>query len=187
MSDGSGHGGCAGGAGNGNSRTDAMDFSIRHATVDDAEQVAAIYNYYIANTVITFEIEPVDAGEIADRIDATNAIPLPWLVAERQAKVLGYAYASKWKGRCAYRFAVESTIYLDIEQTGKGIGLPLYSALIDAIRAQSMRSVIGGISLPNDASVRLHERLGFQKVGHFERVGFKLDRWVDVGYWQLQL
>lgn len=164
-----------------------MEYSIRPATVDDAEQVAAIYNYYIVNTVITFETEPVEAGEIAGRIEATNAIPLPWLVAEADGQVLGYAYASKWKGRCAYRFAVESTIYLDSEQTGKGIGLPLYGALIDAIRAHSMRSVIGGISLPNDASVHLHERLGFRKVGHFERVGFKQDRWVDVGYWQLPL
>ena len=100
--------------------------------------------------------------------------------------MLGYAYASRWQGRCAYRFAVEATIYLDSENTGQGIGLPLYSALLDAIKAHSMRSVIGGISLPNEASIRLHERLGFAKVGHFEKVGFKHDQWVDVGYWQLQ-
>jgi phosphinothricin acetyltransferase len=164
-----------------------MDYSIRPAIVGDAEQIAAIYNYFIADTVVTFETEQVDAAEIANRLGETIAIPLPWLVAEQRGKVLGYAYASKWKGRCAYRFAVEATIYLDIEHTGKGIGLPLYTALIDAIRAHSMRTVIGGISLPNDASVHLHERLGFRKVGHFERVGFKQDRWVDVGYWQLQL
>ncbi len=164
-----------------------MNHSIRPATANDAEQIAAIYNHYIANTAITFETEPVDAQEIADRIDTTTAIPLPWLVAVDDGTVLGYAYASKWKGRCAYRFAVEATIYLDVEHTGKGIGLPLYSALIDAIRGHSMRSVIGGISLPNDASVHLHERLGFCKVGHFERVGFKHDHWIDVGYWQLQL
>ncbi len=164
-----------------------MELTIRPATTDDAEQIAAIYNYYIANTVVTFETEQVDAHEIAERIAAAIAIPLPWLIAEDDGTLLGYAYASKWKGRCAYRFAVESTIYLDYEKTGKGIGMPLYSALIDAIRAHSMRSVIGGISLPNDASVHLHERLGFRKVGHFERVGFKQDRWVDVGYWQLQL
>ncbi len=164
-----------------------MDFSIRTATADDAEQIAAVYNYYIANTVITFETDLVDAREIADRIEATLSIPLPWLVAERHDKVLGYAYASKWKGRCAYRFAVEATIYLDNEHTGQGIGRPLYGALIDAIRAHSMCTAIGGISLPNDASVHLHESLGFRKVGHFERVGFKQERWVDVGYWQLQL
>ena len=164
-----------------------MAYTIRSATAADAESIATIYNHYIANTVITFETEAVDAAEIAERISETIAIPLPWLVAEDRGDVLGYAYASKWKGRCAYRFAVEATIYMAAEHTGEGIGLPLYSALIDAIRAHSMRSVIGGIAQPNDASVRLHEKLGFRKVGHFERVGFKQDRWIDVGYWQLLL
>ena len=164
-----------------------MGVEIRSAIAGDAAQIARIYNYYIANTVVTFETEDVDAAEIAQRIEATIDIPLPWLVAVDGDTVLGYAYASKWKGRCAYRFAVEATIYLDAVQTGKGIGGPLYEQLLDEIRSHSMRSVIGGISLPNEASVRLHERLGFKKVGHFERVGYKQDRWVDVGYWQLQL
>lgn len=152
-----------------------------------AADIARIYNYYISNTCITFETELVDAAEMKQRVRDTIDIPLPWLVAEEQGKVIGYAYASKWKGRCAYRFAVESTIYLDPEHTGRGLGLSLYSALIDAIKSHSMSSVIGGISLPNEASVKLHENLGFKKVGHFERVGFKQDRWVDVGYWQLQV
>jgi len=124
---------------------------------------------------------------MADRIAEALASALPWLVAEASGRILGYAYASKWKGRCAYRYAVESTVYLDPAQTGKGIGLGLYTALIDAIRACSMRTVIGGIALPNAASIALHERLGFRKVGHFEQVGYKQDRWVDVGYWQLLL
>ena len=160
---------------------------IRGATNRDAAEIARIYNHYIANTCITFETELVDAAEMAQRIMDTGAIPLPWLVAESDGEILGYAYASPWKGRCAYRFSVEATIYLDVEETGKGVGLQLYSELIDAIRSHGMHSVIGGISLPNDASVRLHERLGFSKVGHFEHVGFKENRWVDVGYWQLQL
>ncbi len=160
---------------------------IRNARVTDAAELARIYNYYIDNTCITFETEAVDAGEMAGRITDTNAIPLPWLVAADDERILGYAYASRWKGRCAYRFAVESTIYLDSNETGRGAGRQLYAALIEAIREHSMRSVIGGISLPNEASIRLHESLGFRKVGHFERVGFKQDRWVDVGYWQLQL
>lgn len=146
-----------------------------------------IYNHYIDKTCVTFETDAIDADEMVGRIADTLRIPLPWLVAEDQDRILGYAYASRWKGRCAYRFAVESTIYLDSEETGKGAGRKLYAALIEAIRSHSMRSVIGGISLPNDASIRLHERLGFRKVGHFERVGYKQDRWVDVGYWQLQL
>ncbi|MGH8166642.1 MAG: GNAT family N-acetyltransferase, partial [Woeseiaceae bacterium] len=97
------------------------------------------------------------------------------------------AYASRWHGRCAYRFSVESTVYLDPDRTGRGVGKRLYAALIDAIRDLSMRAVIGGIALPNEPSIRLHERLGFRKVAHFEQVGFKHDRWIDVGYWQLLL
>ena len=160
---------------------------IRSAKDSDAVELARIYNYYIDNTCVTFETEAIDTDDMARRITDTRDIPLPWLVAADDERILGYAYASKWKGRCAYRLAVESTIYLDSNETGKGTGRELYAALIDAIRAHSMRSVIGGISLPNEASIRLHESLGFRKVGHFERVGFKQDRWVDVGYWQLQL
>lgn len=167
--------------------TQGADMIIRSANEEDAAELARIYNYYIDNTCITFETEAIDEDEMARRIADTIRIPLPWLVAEQGGRIPGYAYASRWKGRCAYRFAVESTIYLDAAQTGKGTGQRLYSDLIEAIRSHSMRSVIGGISLPNDASIRLHERLGFKKVGHFERVGFKQDRWVDVGYWQLQL
>lgn len=164
-----------------------MATKIRSASEADAAAITRIYNHYISNTCITFETEVVQASEMALRIGDTLAIPLPWLVAEVDQEIVGYAYASRWKGRCAYRFAVESTIYLDPVKTGKGIGMKLYSDLIEAIRAHSMCSVIGGISLPNEASIRLHESLGFRKVGHFERVGYKLDRWVDVGYWQLQL
>ncbi len=160
---------------------------IRSAHGEDAPELTRIYNYYIENTCITFETEAIDAPEMSRRIAETIRMPLPWLVAEADGRILGYAYASKWKGRCAYRFAVESTIYLDSDETGKGTGMKLYAALIKAIRSHSMRSVIGGIALPNEASIRLHERLGFRKVGHFERVGFKQDRWIDVGYWQLQL
>lgn len=160
---------------------------VRNAQVADAAELVRIYNYYIENTCVTFETELIDADEVAKRIIDTRDIPLPWLVAADDERIIGYAYASKWKGRCAYRFAVESTIYLDSNETGQGLGRELYAALIEAVRAHSMTCMIGGIALPNDASIRLHESLGFRKVGHFERVGFKHDRWVDVGYWQLQL
>ena len=164
-----------------------MNAIVRSADEQDAVRIVPVYNHYIAETCITFETEPVTEEDMAQRIRETCDNALPWLVAEEDGRLSGYAYASKWKGRCAYRFAVEATIYLDPGCTGRGLGVELYSALIDAIAAASMRSIIGGIALPNDASIRLHERLGFKKVGHFEKVGFNHQRWIDVGYWQLQL
>jgi phosphinothricin acetyltransferase len=164
-----------------------MGFDIRPATSGDADAVAAIYNPYIADSTITFETEPVTRGEMATRIGAALSANLPWLVAVEGDAIIGYAYASKWKGRCAYRYAVESTIYLDAERQGQGIGKALYIALIDELRALSMHTVIGGIALPNPASVALHERLGFENVALFKQVGFKRDRWIDVGYWQMLL
>jgi len=161
--------------------------NIRPAEHRDAAAIAAIYNHYVATTWITFETEPVATTEMAARIAETNESNLPWLVAEENGVVLGYAYASKWKGRCAYRYSVESTVYLDPASKGKGLGSALYVALIEALRARSMQTVIGGIALPNEASIAMHERMGFEKVAHFKRVGFKQDRWIDVGYWQLLL
>lgn len=164
-----------------------MKPTIRQATECDAAELANIYNYYILNSCITFETDEITAQDMAQRISDGDSDSLPWLVAETAGDILGYAYASKWKGRCAYRYAVEATIYLSDRHTGCGIGSLLYPALIDAIRACSMHTVIAGIALPNDSSIRLHERLGFKKVGHFEQVGFKHDQWIDVGYWQLSL
>ena len=164
-----------------------MDISIRPVKESDSDSLARIYNHYVTSTCITFEIDSVSAADMSQRIsDSVNA-SLPWLVAVISGDVVGYAYATKWKGRCAYRFSVESTVYIDVAHTGKGFGLQLYTALISAIRAISMHVVIGGIALPNQQSIGLHERLGFKKVAHFEQVGFKQDRWVDVGYWQLLL
>lgn len=162
-----------------------MDTTIRSATVDDAAELAAIYNHYVSNSHCTFETEPVDAEQMAKRIGDTLATPLPWLIAEASPTILGYAYAAPWKARHAYRFTVESTIYLAPSNTQKGIGQELYAALMTAIRATSIHTVIGGIALPNENSIRLHERLGFKKAGQLNEVGYKNERWVDVGYWRL--
>jgi phosphinothricin acetyltransferase len=164
-----------------------MDITVRPATEEDAAAIARIYNHYVAATCITFETEPVPDQDMAERIADTAAVSLPWLVAQSSAGIAGYAYASRWKGRCAYRFSVEATVYLDPARTGAGVGTGLYAELIHAIRGHSMHAVIGGIALPNERSVRLHERLGFRKVAHFEQVGYKHGRWIDVGYWQLLL
>jgi phosphinothricin acetyltransferase len=164
-----------------------MNMSIRPVVEIDAADLARIYNHYVSGTCITFETDPLAAADMSRRMAEAMNAQLPWLVAEVSGAVVGYAYAAKWKGRSAYRYSVESTIYLDAGRTGKGIGFGLYSALLAALRATSMHAVIGGIALPNEPSIRLHERLGFKQVAHFAQVGFKQDHWVDVGYWQLLL
>jgi phosphinothricin acetyltransferase len=160
---------------------------IRRAAESDFEDVARIYNHYIVNAVATFEEQPISAGEMAGRREVTESAGLPWLVAEQGGQVVGYAYAGKWGGRCSYRFSVESTVYVDPAAVGKGVGTALYKVLLDTLRDKSVHVVIGGIALPNAASVALHERLGFQKVAHFREVGFKFNQWIDVGYWQAVL
>ena len=160
---------------------------IREAVADDAKAIADIYNYFILNTTISFEEEPVTDTEVAKRIAGVQDAGLPWLVVEQDHKVVGYAYATKWRVRHAYRFAVESSVYLGPEDASKGTGTFLYTALMERLRAKGYHLVIGGIALPNDASIALHEKLGFEKVAHFKEVGFKFDRWIDVGYWQKRL
>ncbi|MCF7688871.1 MAG: GNAT family N-acetyltransferase, partial [Cephaloticoccus sp.] len=125
----------------------------------------------------------VDAVAMAARMAGITS-KLPWLVCEVDGIMTGFAYASPWKGRCAYRFTVESTVYLAPDAFGRGLGTKLYSALIEAVQSLGQHSVIGGIALPNAASVALHEKLGFHKVAHFEQVGWKFNRWIDVGYWE---
>ena len=109
----------------------------------------------------------------------------PWLVCEECGSVVGYAYAAPWKARSAYRFAVESTVYLAAGQQGRGFGAALYRRLIEDLAARGAHCVIGGVSLPNAASIALHEKLGFRKIGQFSEVGWKFGHWVDVGYWEL--
>lgn len=157
---------------------------IRSATPEDAAPICDIYNHYVRETVVTFEEQPVAAEEMAKRI-ADIVKGLPWLVWEEGGRVLGYAYASPWKVRAAYRHSVEASIYLAPEATGRGIGSSLYRAIIEDVRRRGVHCLIGGAALPNPASVALHERLGFEKVAQFKQVGFKFGRWIDVAYWEL--
>lgn len=159
---------------------------VRMATVADAPAICAIYNRYVTDTVVTFEERPVDTSEMQSRMRAVLE-KLPWLVLERDGGVAGYAYASPWKTRIGYRFAVESSIYLAPAHTGRGFGTALYRSLLDALRARHIHCVIGGAALPNPASVALHEKLGFTKVAHFRENGFKFGGWIDVAYWQCLL
>jgi phosphinothricin acetyltransferase len=161
--------------------------SIRDATVADGAPIADIYNYYIDETIVTFEEDRVDRIEMARRIRDVQLAGLPWLVAEQAGRVLGYAYAATWRARVAYRYCTETTVYLDRGHFGQGLGSALYEALFAALQDSGMHVLLGCIALPNDASIALHEKFGMRKVAHFEEVGFKFGRWIDVGYWQKNL
>jgi L-amino acid N-acyltransferase YncA len=159
-------------------------FTLRDAVPADAAAIAAIYNHYVLHTTVTFEDDPIAAADIVQRMDSVRAASLPWVVAERDGVLLGYAYATKWKDRIGYRFSVESSVYLASDVSGQGIGSALYGALMPLLLARGVHAVIGGIALPNDASIALHEKFGMTQVAHFRETGFKFDRWIDVGYWQ---
>lgn len=158
--------------------------AIRAATLDDAGAIATIYNHFVRDTIITFEEIEIDGDEIARRMQSVWSSSLPWLVAEEHAQIVGYSYATKWKERVGYRFSVESTVYLTPGATGKGIGLALYNALIVLLEKAGVHAVMGGIALPNDASVALHAKMAMKQVAHFEQTGFKFGRWIDVVYYE---
>jgi L-amino acid N-acyltransferase YncA len=166
---------------------DMTSVTVRPASAADVAALARIYNHYIQDTVITFEEEPVSAQVMATRVSEVQALSLPWLVAESGNEVVGYAYATKWKARSAYRHSVETTIYLQQGCERRGIGTTLYRGLLSDLRVRGLHVAIGGAALPNEASIALHEKLGFEHVATFRQVGFKHERWVDVAYWQLVL
>lgn len=157
---------------------------IRRARPDDAEQVARIYNHYILNTVVTFEVDEVSIDEMTGRMEKVWSASYPWLIAECDGSIAGFAYASHWHVRSAYRHSAETTVYLDSSFSGRGIGSALYRRLLEQLSETEVHTVIGGIALPNAASVALHEKFGFSKAAHYREVGFKFGRWIDVGYWQ---
>ena len=160
---------------------------IRNVKRTDAEDIAEIYNYYIENTIISFEAEPVNAEEIECRILKITEKGYPFIVYEEEEKVIGYAYLSKWRERDAYKKTLETSIYLDKDHLHKGIGRKLYQRLIELGKKLGIHVLIGGVSVPNPESQKLHEYFGFEKVGFFKEVGYKFDRYIDVEFWQLVL
>jgi phosphinothricin acetyltransferase len=160
---------------------------IRPVTESDAQAIADIYNHYIKNTVITFEEQTISQNDIGERIEKVIGSGLPWLVAEDNGAVIGYAYASKWNARSAYRHTVEISVYLSTASVSKGWGTQLYKAIFEILWQKSIHAVVGGITLPNPASIALHEKFGMKKVAHFKEVGYKFGQWLDVGYWQTEL
>jgi len=160
---------------------------VRMALRSDFEQITTIYNYYINQTVITFEEDEVSSKEMIKRFEKIKDTNLPWIVAEENGVILGYAYAHFWHERSAYRFTVEPSIYLDNKSTGNGVGKILYKKLIDQLKSLEIKNALSLITVPNDASIGLHKKLGFEKVGHLPDVGFKFEKWLSVEFWQLKL
>ncbi len=159
---------------------------IRPATVDDAGAVADIYAPIVARTAISFEVDPPPAAEMARRIVETTA-RLPWLVADAGGVIAGYAYASPHRSRAAYRWAVDVSVYIHDAWRGRGVGRLVYRRLVTELVNLGYVAAYAGIALPNAASVALHEALGFEPIGVYPAVGFKLGAWHDVGWWRLAL
>lgn len=159
---------------------------IRVAREGDATAIAAIYAPYVHNTDISFEIEPPTAEAMAQRIAKTLETH-PWLVADCGGKVVGYAYACKHRERAAYRWTVDTTVYVETAAHRRGTGHALYRVLLDMLRQQGFHSAFAEIVLPNPGSVRLHESAGFKPIGIHKDTGFKLGRWHDIGYWRMGL
>jgi phosphinothricin acetyltransferase len=157
---------------------------IRPVTTADAPAICGIYNYYILHTAITFEERPLSTGDMEDKIRHISAA-YPWFVWEEAGEVLAYAYVNTWKERAAYRYAAELSIYVKHGKEGQGLGKKLMARLLEAVKKTEIHALVSGITIPNERSVALHEQFGFRKIAVFNEIGFKLDTWLDVGYWEL--
>ena len=158
---------------------------IRKANPKDAAALCAIYNYYIENTTISFEEAPLQTADMEERMRTISA-KYPYLVLEDESgEVNGYAYINMWKERSAYRYSAEISIYLRHGFQGRGMGAMLMEKLLEEVRATKIHCLVAGITIPNEKSIALHEKFGFRKVAYFSEIGYKFDKWLDVGYWEL--
>lgn len=163
-----------------------MTLTIRRATEQDAEPIQAIYAPLVSNTAISFELVPPTVEEMRQRILKTLQ-KYPWLVCEHDREILGYAYASEHRIRAAYQWSVDVSVYVNAKMRRAGIGRALYTSLFEILKLQGFYNAYAGITLPNSASVGLHESLGFRPIGVYRAVGYKRKAWHDVGWWHLQL
>ena len=159
-----------------------MTSTIRFATEDDGEQVRAVYMPYVRDTSVSFETETPSVAAMERRIAATVE-QYPWLVCEHEGRVVGYAYAGPHRSRAAYRWSIDCSVYVDAECHRNGIARGLYESLFALCRVQGFHNAYAGITLPNEASVSFHEDRGFEPVGVYEKVGYKMGDWHDVGWW----
>ena len=163
------------------------DISFRPFDRRDVPALTAIYRPYVTDTVITFELEPPDEAEMGERFGRMVELGQPVIVAERAGAAVGYAYASFYRPRAAYRFTCEDSIYLRHDMVGQGLGSRLLAELLEQSRAHGFRQMIAVITAERQNSVRLHEKAGFRHVGRYEAVGYKFDRWLDIVHMQKAL
>ncbi len=161
-------------------------YTVRDASVDDAEACVAIYAPYVTGTAITFETEPPGAQEMADRISSSLQTHA-WVVLCDQGTVVGYAYARPFATRVAYRWSCEVSAYLELGRRRTGGGRLLYEALFARLADRGFQIAVAGMTVPNDASLGLHQALGFSPVGTYRRIGWKLGAWHDVAWAQRAL
>ena len=159
---------------------------IRHADPADAAACVAIYGPSVTDGVASFEEHAPSITEMARRIETTST-HYPWLIAEADGEPVGYAYATEHRWRSAYRWTADTTVYISPRHHRRGIGRALYRTLLDLLTAQGMYTACAGITLPNEASVGLHEAMGFELVGVYRSIGYKHGAWLSVGWWQAQL
>jgi L-amino acid N-acyltransferase YncA len=164
----------------------ALSGGVRDAGPGDAAACAAIYAPYVRDTAITFELEPPGAEQMAGRIAASSARHA-WVVLEDAGEVVGYAYGTQFQSRPAYRFSCEVSVYVETGRRRTGAGRALYEALFERLRARGFRNAVAGMTMPNEASERLHLGMGFRPVGAYANIGYKLGRWHHVAYFQLEL
>lgn len=160
---------------------------IRNVTLNDAKAICEIYNYYVENTAVSFEVQPVSESEMRNRISNNINFGYPYYVGEVQGQLVGYCYIHRWGNRCAYATTQEVSIYLDVKETRKGYGSLFFEHLLKNVDNEKVHTLIAGICIPNEVSVRLHEKFGFKQVSLFKEVGRKFNQWLDVGHWQLNL
>lgn len=158
---------------------------IRTFQINDLKALTEIYNYYILNTTVTFDIDALEEDAFLEKIELINKA-YPFLVYVEDNEILGFAYGSKFRPKPAYNYVVESTVYLKHTAQGRQIGTKLYAELLKQLKAANFHTVLGVLTIPNESSVKLHEKFGFENVAHLKEVGFKFGEWQHIGIWQLK-
>lgn len=159
---------------------------IRPVHINDAQELLDMYNYYVMNTTVTFDIEPLTLDVFKEKIKQIIT-EYPFIVFEENNDILGYAYGSRFRPRAAYNYVAESTVYVKHTAHGNQIGSKLYAELIRLLKKTNLHTVLGVLTIPNEASIKLHEKFGFEQVANLREVGFKFGEWQHIGIWQLTL